>query len=114
VLGIPARLLTRFFVACDVVSFLAQCSGSGIASSDDWSGPNERTGRYILIGGLAFQAVAFSLFLCVLRRFQVLANGVEVESAPRGWRRVMVAVYISSSMILVGWTGRDASWRMAL
>jgi hypothetical protein len=101
VLGIPARVLTIFFVTCDVISFLAQSSGSGIASSDDWSGPNERTGRLILIGGLAFQAAAFSLYLCVVRRFHVLANRLEVETAPAGWRKVMTAVYISSSMILV-------------
>ena len=101
VLGIPARLLTNFFVTCDVISFLAQSSGSGIASSDNWSGPNERTGRYILIGGLAFQAVAFSIFLCVFRRFHVLANRLEAETAPAGWRKVMTTVYVSSSMILV-------------
>ncbi|KAF4464614.1 RTM1 [Fusarium albosuccineum] len=101
VLKIPGRRLTPIFVACDIVAFLIQGSGSGIASSDNWQGDMERIGRNVLIGGLAFQLVAFSLFLCVFRRFHVLANRMAVSDAPQGWQKVVLAVYVSSCLIMI-------------
>ncbi|KAI8686149.1 hypothetical protein NCS55_00289400 [Fusarium keratoplasticum] len=101
ILKIPGRRLTPIFVACDIVAFLVQGSGSGIASSDNWQGQMEKIGRNVLIGGLAFQLVAFSLFLCVFRRFHVLANRMAVDGAPKGWQKVVLAVYVSSSLIMV-------------
>lgn len=61
----------------------------------------ERIGVKVLIVGLAFQLAAFSLFLCVFRRFHVLALRMAVEDAPRGWQKVVLAVYISSILIMV-------------
>ncbi|KAJ4160572.1 hypothetical protein NW754_003691 [Fusarium falciforme] len=101
ILKIPGRRLTPIFVACDIIAFLVQGSGSGIASSDNWQGQMEKIGRNVLIGGLAFQLVAFSLFLCVFRRFHVLANRMAVDGAPKGWQKVVLAVYVSSSLIMV-------------
>ncbi|RTE82339.1 hypothetical protein BHE90_003180 [Fusarium euwallaceae] len=101
ILKIPGRRLTPIFVACDVVAFLVQGSGSGIASSDNWQGKMEKIGRNVLIGGLAFQLIAFSLFLCVFRRFHVLANRMAVDDAPNGWQKVVLAVYVSSALIMV-------------
>ncbi|KAF4334165.1 RTM1 [Fusarium beomiforme] len=101
ILSIPGRRLTPIFVACDVIAFLIQGSGSGIASSDNWQGEMERIGVMVLIVGLVFQLVAFSLFLCVFRRFHVLAVRMAVEHAPRGWQKVVLAVYISSILIMV-------------
>ncbi|CAG9943847.1 unnamed protein product [Clonostachys rosea f. rosea IK726] len=101
VLKIPGRRLTPIFVVCDIIAFLVQGSGSSIASSNNWQGNTERIGRYVLIGGLAFQLVAFSLFLCVFGRFHVLANKYEVRDAPKGWAKLVVAVYISSVLIMI-------------
>ncbi|KID78000.1 uncharacterized protein G6M90_00g037950 [Metarhizium brunneum] len=101
VLGVPGNRLTPIFVVCDVVSFLIQGSGSGIASSDNWQGEKEKIGRYVLIGGLSFQLVAFGLFLCVFRRFHVLANRMARPEAPTGWQQVVLSVYISSVLIMV-------------
>ncbi|KIE03658.1 RTM1-like protein, partial [Metarhizium majus ARSEF 297] len=100
-LGVPGKRLTPIFVVCDVVSFLIQGSGSGIASSDNWQGEKEKIGRYVLIGGLSFQLVAFGLFLCVFRRFHVLANRMARPEAPTGWQQVVLSVYISSVLIMV-------------
>lgn len=80
---------------------MIQGNGSGIASSDNWQGEKEKIGRYVLIGGLVFQLVAFGLFLCVFRRFHVLANRMAVPEAPKGWQRVVLSVYISSVLIMV-------------
>ena len=106
ILKIPGRRLTPIFVVCDIIAFLIQGSGSGIASSDNWTGPNEKIGRYVLIGGLAFQLVAFGLFLCVFRRSHVLANRKAIQNAPQGWRKVVRAVYISSGLIMVSAHGK--------
>ncbi|KAM5348780.1 hypothetical protein ACJ41O_008603 [Fusarium nematophilum] len=101
ILKIPGRRLTPIFVVFDIIAFLVQGSGSGIASSDNWQGQMEKIGRNVLIGGLAFQLVAFSFFLCVFRRFHILANRMAVDDAPKGWQKVVLAVYVSSSLIMV-------------
>ncbi|CAG7564901.1 unnamed protein product [Fusarium equiseti] len=101
ILKIPGRRLTPIFVGCDIVAFLIQGSGSGIASSDNWQGEMERIGVKVLIAGLSFQLVAFTLFLCVFRRFHVLANRMAVDTAPKGWEKVVLSVYISSILIMV-------------
>ncbi|KPM36640.1 hypothetical protein AK830_g9922 [Neonectria ditissima] len=101
ILKIPGRRLTPIFVICDVIAFLIQGAGSSIASADEWQGDGERIGRRILIGGLVFQLIAFSLFLCVLGRFHLLGNRWAMEDAPQGWQMVVRAVYISSSLIVI-------------
>jgi hypothetical protein len=101
ILGIPGRRLTLIFVICDIVAFCVQGNGSAVASSNDWTGKEEKIGRYILIGGLSFQLLTFSLFLCVLGRFHHQANRHELHEAPAGWRKVVTAVYISSALIVV-------------
>lgn len=101
ILKIPGRRLTPIFVGCDIIAFLIQGSGSGIASSDNWQGEMERIGVKVLIAGLSFQLVAFTLFLCVFRRFHVLADSMAVDSAPKGWQKVVLSVYISSILIMV-------------
>ncbi|KAH7013520.1 RTA1 like protein-domain-containing protein [Ilyonectria destructans] len=101
ILKIPGRHLTPIFVVCDVIAFSVQGSGSAIASTDDWTGDGERIGRRVLIGGLVFQLIAFAVFLCLFRKFHVLGNQLEVEDAPKGWRTVVRAVYISSGLIMV-------------
>ncbi|KAK1832457.1 RTA1 like protein-domain-containing protein [Podospora conica] len=103
VFGVPARLLTRIFVSSDVLTFFVQAAGSGVASSVDWVGPTANVGVKILIGGLALQAVMFLFFLSIFSRFLYLAKrkGLAVGDAPRGWEKVVVAVYVSSAMILI-------------
>ncbi|KAF1812327.1 RTA1-domain-containing protein [Eremomyces bilateralis CBS 781.70] len=98
---VPARLLTRIFVAFDVLSCLIQASGSGIASSNDWEGSTVETGTNVLIGGLSLQVATFTVYMCIFSRFHWLANRMEVEDTPAGWRKVILAVYVSSSLILV-------------
>ena len=74
-----------------------------MASSVEWVGSTADTGINILIGGLALQAVAFLLFMAIFSRFYYLAKrkGLVAQNAPVGWEKVVVAVYISSFLILV-------------
>ena len=104
VLGIPGGWLTPIFVTCDGISLLVQGNGSGVASSGNWTGHSGEVGRYILIGGLIFQLVSFGLFLGVFGRFHFLANRLAKPDAPVGWRKVVTAVYISCSLIMVSKT----------
>ncbi len=104
VLGLHGRLLTRVFVACDVLCSLVQCSGSGIASSSEWQGANAALGVKVLIGGLSLQAASFAVFMGVFGRFHYVAvrKGLVAADAPAGWERVVVAVWVSSVLVLVG------------
>ncbi|KAL2127526.1 hypothetical protein VTI74DRAFT_10583 [Chaetomium olivicolor] len=103
VFGIHGRLITRIFVILDVISFLVQASGSGVASSTEWVGSTADVGVNILIAGLVLQAVAFGFFMCMFSRFHYLATkrGLADVEAPAGWQRVVVAVYVSSILILI-------------
>ncbi|CAO2658737.1 Nn.00g064600.m01.CDS01 [Neocucurbitaria sp. VM-36] len=98
---IPAHLITRTFVCFDILTFLIQCSGSGVAG--DWTGDKAKVGTNIIIGGLALQVGAFTWFLSIVARFwRVSCVGGEVRSdAPRGWRKVLMAICVSSSLILI-------------
>lgn len=55
--------IPRVFVTSDVFSFLTQASGSGLASSNDWTGSTKDAGIGVLIFGLGLQLVTFVLFL---------------------------------------------------
>jgi hypothetical protein len=78
-----------------------QGSGSSVAGAGNWKGETKDIGEKIIIGGLSFQSLAFVAYLCVFTRFYVTARRMEVETALAGWKRVVKAVYISSSMIMV-------------
>lgn len=101
VLRISGRRLTPIFVVCDIIAFSIQGNGSGVASGGNWMGEKAEVGTNILIAGLAFQFVAFALFLCVFGRFHYLAHKDAAENAPAGWRKVALAVYVSSILIMV-------------
>ncbi|OLN85251.1 Protein RTM1-like protein 2 [Colletotrichum chlorophyti] len=98
---IPGARLTRLFVGCDVVAFLVQGTGSGIASGGNWTGTLGAVGTNVLVAGLGFQVLAFGCYMCVLVRFRVLAGREEREAAPEGWRLVLRAVCASSGLILL-------------
>lgn len=90
-------------MTCDVLTLLVQVSGSAIAASNNWEGEMVRVGENVLIAGLALQLATFSLFLTIVAKFHFLTMGPEGVSAGagQGWRRILWAVYISSSMIVV-------------
>ncbi|KAK4097367.1 RTA1-domain-containing protein [Parathielavia hyrcaniae] len=103
VFGVPGRLLTRIFVSIDIVSFFVQAAGSSVSSSVNWVGSTADVGINILIGGLVLQAAAFGFFLGILSRFYYLAKkkGVVDGLAPVGWEKVVGAVYVSSTLIMI-------------
>jgi hypothetical protein len=109
--GIPPHLLAKIFVTSDVISFLTQASGSGIASSGNWEGSTLDVGENVLIGGLALQVATFAFFMLVVaslhRRKMVM--GVEKGGSGQGssfrenegWRPVLTGVYAAGVLVFV-------------
>ncbi|KAK6811982.1 hypothetical protein RU639_012296 [Aspergillus parasiticus] len=102
----PVRLFGRFspswiprvFVTSDVVSFLTQAAGSGIASSNNWVGKEKDVGVGVLIAGLVLQLVTFGFFLVVVVWFDRSFASGEVEE---GVRSVLRGIYVAGAFIMV-------------
>jgi hypothetical protein len=94
--------IPRIFVTSDILSFLTQASGSGIASSNNWEGTQKNIGVGVLIGGLVLQLVTFALFLVIVIWFDMRSKpssrGGNME---RGVRLVLNGIYVSGFFILV-------------
>ncbi|RAQ59518.1 RTA1 domain protein [Aspergillus flavus] len=90
--------IPRVFVTSDVVSFLTQAAGSGIASSNDWTGKEKDVGVGVLIAGLVLQLVTFGFFLVVVVWFDRSFASREVEE---GVRSVLRGIYIAGFFIMV-------------
>jgi hypothetical protein len=103
ILGLPAARITKIFVGCDIVSFLIQVSGSGIASSNNWVGKEEKIGVDLLIVGLATQLATIIIFNAVVVAFSRKAvwEGGAKEDAPIGWKKVLATISVSSTLITV-------------
>jgi hypothetical protein len=98
VLGLAPRLVSRCFVGCDILSLLIQCSGSGVAASQNWVG---NTGIDVLLVGLATQLATNVVFMILLIAFykRTMVEGFVSQDAPAGWQRVLRT--ISGAMVLV-------------
>ena len=89
------------FITSDVLSFLTQCAGSGIASSGGWKGDLKVLGTDVLLCGLALQVVTFSIFLVVLGGFlRRVKRHKEVGLNPCV-KRVVRAVWIAGFLVQV-------------
>lgn len=94
--------IPRIFVASDILSFLTQASGSGIASSNNWEGTQKNTGVGVLIGGLALQLVTFALFLLIVIWFDMKSKpSPQGDSMERGVRLVLNGIYVAGFFIMV-------------
>lgn len=98
--GIGPHWLGRIFIASDIVAFLTQCSGSGIAASSNWEGSTKDIGVYILIAGLAIQLATFSLFLLLLWKFFFKVNTMFGWFSPNS-KTVVVEMWIAGACVEV-------------
>ncbi|GAM42019.1 RTA1 domain protein [Talaromyces pinophilus] len=92
--------IPRIFVTSDILSFLTQASGSGLASSNDWTGSTKDAGIGVLIFGLALQLVTFLLFLVLVIWYDVRV-GPTKSSGRDEVRSVLTGIYISGFFITV-------------
>jgi hypothetical protein len=94
--------IPRIFVTSDILSFLTQASGSGIASSNNWEGTQKNIGVGVLIGGLVLQLVTFALFLLIVIWFDMRSKpSSQGSSMERGVRLVLNGIYVAGFFIMV-------------
>ncbi|CCO26235.1 mitochondrial intermediate peptidase [Rhizoctonia solani AG-1 IB] len=87
-----------FLAANDVVAILTQASGGSMLSGDNFS--TVKIGRTILIVGLAFQVVAFGIFMFIALAFDLKTRrSLGDKMAPI--RPLMWAFYASAVLIIV-------------
>ncbi|KAF1974927.1 RTA1-domain-containing protein [Bimuria novae-zelandiae CBS 107.79] len=101
---IRQKWLTKIFVAGDVLSFLVQSGGAGIQASGSTS--SMKTGEKLIIVGLFIQLTFFGFFVTVaaifhlrLHKYGTISTAVNLDELP--WKRHLVALYVSSGLILV-------------
>ncbi|TFK64177.1 RTA1-domain-containing protein [Pluteus cervinus] len=67
---LPARLYSRIFISCDVISLVVQGAGGGIASAaTTQDGAN--LGAHIMLGGIVFQFVIITLYMALATEFLI-------------------------------------------
>ncbi|KAK4194250.1 RTA1 like protein-domain-containing protein [Triangularia verruculosa] len=95
--------LTKIFVVGDVLSFMTQSAGGGMmAQAKDPDAMKRAEG--IVLGGLAVQIVFFGMFIVttIIFHIRILKRPTERSfrvEAP--WRQLILALYISSVLIMV-------------
>ncbi|KAI0835408.1 RTA1 like protein [Hypoxylon sp. FL0890] len=97
---IPVNILTKVFVAGDLISFFVQGGGAGIMAK----GGSADMGEKIVVGGLILQIIMFGLFIITAVIFQTRYQKHKV-AAPvydaMGWRMSMYMLYGVSAMIMI-------------
>lgn len=118
---IRVNWLTKIFVGCDVICFLAQCTGGGMLAGATTKSQIDLCNN-IVLGGLIFQIVVFGLFVVAAITFHLRLSRRPTESAVSGplgvdsrvggwgrwmlvgksmagWKRFMVILYVTSALI---------------
>ena len=103
---IRRKWLTKIFVAGDVISFLLQAGGGGIQASGTMTAM--KIGEKIIVVGLFVQLAFFGFFVIVaglfqarLERYGPASATVSINVSALPWKRHMIALYVSSGLILV-------------
>ncbi|CAE6432541.1 unnamed protein product [Rhizoctonia solani] len=92
------EFITKVFVGADVLAILTQASGGSMLSGDDFS--TVKVGRTILIIGLAFQVVAFGIFMFIALAFD-LKTRRSLGDKMTPIRPLMWAFYVSAVLIII-------------
>ena len=71
-------------------------------TSGNGSGNTAKIGEYALLGGLGVQLATFCFFVTMIMRFDAMTRkGCVRDDAGEGWKPILRASYISSSLIIV-------------
>jgi hypothetical protein len=101
VLGLGPRWLGRVFITSDVLSFLTQGAGSGIASAGNWEGTEKEIGEGVLIGGLALQLATFTVYLGFLGVVLKRVGRNKGPGTSREVKKVLVGMGVASVLVQV-------------
>jgi hypothetical protein len=97
---IKPALLTKIFVAGDVLSLLVQAGAAGLMVTGD----NYKKGEQMVIGGLMVQIIMFALFAVtsVVFGYRIQRNPTsESRSSLNPWKKSMHMLYIVSAFIMI-------------
>ena len=100
--NISPRLLGKLFICSDVLSFLTQGAGSGVAASGSWQGSSKNAGIDILLTGLALQLATFTLFMAVAWTFVRRVMMVEEGSVEPGLKKMLTGIWVAAILVEVG------------
>ncbi|KAK4666307.1 hypothetical protein QC763_405050 [Podospora pseudopauciseta] len=95
--------LTKIFVVGDVLSFMTQSAGGGLMAQAKTPDAMKQA-EGIVLGGLAIQIVFFGMFIVTTIIFhrRILKRPTERSLRVEGpWRQLILALYISSVLIMV-------------
>lgn len=98
---IRPSLLTKVFVAGDVVCFFVQLTGGAIMSG---GGSRTNLGRYIILTGLSLQITLFGLFVFVAYLFHTRIRTQRTEASHRPeikWEVMLTILYVVSGIIMI-------------
>ena len=99
-LRVPARWLTRIFVACDILSFLTQSTGAGILAGAKNDMSKSKLGERVLMSGLILQVVAFGFFAALIVRFHVKMIVLGASKNWNGrWQPLLFCLYGSCALV---------------
>ena len=98
---VSSRWIGRLFITSDVLSFLTQASGSGVAASGNWQGNLKIVGTDVLLVGLALQLATFTFFLLVTWRFVCRVRALNTIEFDIATKRVLKGVWIASAFVEV-------------
>ena len=113
---IRPRLLTKIFVAGDVICFFVQSAGAGmLVKAKDEDGV--QLGENIVLGGLVLQIVVFMVFVVVagtwhrrLQAYQMSRGATIAGEVP--WQRYITLLYTASACITIRNTCRVIEYAM--
>lgn len=109
---IHARWLTKLFVLGDVLSFLIQGGGGGLATNQDI---NPDIPKVIVIVGLVIQVVMFGLFMVTTVIFHRRMNrSLPEKGAHFNWVGILMMLYVVSALIMVRSIYRIFEYAMGL
>lgn len=104
-LGLSASTLAFIFVSLDIISFIVQLVGGGMA---DHTAPLEQKlrGTRIYMGGIGMQEVFIIIFLGLAVKFHMVLlrmelNGQLRTSGKENWRKLLYTIYASLLCITV-------------
>ncbi|RAH49735.1 RTA1 domain-containing protein [Aspergillus brunneoviolaceus CBS 621.78] len=81
---LPPRVILWFFIASDVVSTVVQIAGAVLVGVRESRRQDPSVANHILLGGLAYQVFAMTVFIAVAAGFLVRARGLIWTAARKG------------------------------
>jgi RTA1 like protein len=97
---LPPAKVSAIFIGSDVISFLVQAGGSGLASSSKTS--TVKLGLDVLLVGMALNLASFTLFISLVVYFDMATRrAYKSANMERPFLPVLRALYISWVFIMV-------------